>query len=88
MPYVTQAALYAALYYGQNTEYSNRLRLVLKQMFNHSRNLGLYVLIYKLIANTLRNIGMQNGLDSIIAGLVGGYVAFGESKGVSGSVNT
>lgn len=56
-------------------------------MFHHGRNLGLFVFIYKTICFVLRNYGIRGGVESWIAGFIGGYWAFGESKGISGSVN-
>jgi len=49
--------------------------------------LAMYVAIYKGICCLLRNMGISGGIESLIAGFIGGYTAFGESKGVSGSVN-
>jgi Tim17/Tim22/Tim23/Pmp24 family len=60
---------------------------VLKQLVAHGRNLGLFVLIYKLICSFLRYYGMRTGLESWIAGFVGGYYGFGDSSGVRGAVN-
>lgn len=90
-----------------------RLKFVLKQMFHHGRNLGLFVLIYKSICCICRNTGFHGGKESLLAGFIGalhcffadtrrlllshlsasdlvhagGFIAFGDSHGVSGSVN-
>jgi len=64
-----------------------RISLVVKQMFIHGKNLGLFVLFYKSICCLGRNVGINNGVESWIAGLFGGYWAFGDNKGISGSVN-
>ena len=56
-------------------------------MFIHGKNLGLFVLFYKSICCILRNSGIDGGIESWIAGLIGGYWAFGDNKGISGSVN-
>ncbi|EFA83827.1 transmembrane protein [Heterostelium album PN500] len=65
----------------------SRVKFVVKQMFFHGRNLGMFVGIYKLICCVFRKFGIKGGVESLIAGFVGGYYAFGESKGTSGSVN-
>lgn len=56
-------------------------------MFHHGRNLGLFVFVYKSICFILRHYGIRGGIECWIAGFVGGYWAFGESKGISGAVN-
>mmetsp|Transcript_19661 Transcript_19661/g.24845 ORF Transcript_19661/g.24845 Transcript_19661/m.24845 type:complete len:198 (-) Transcript_19661:29-622(-) len=66
---------------------TNKLRFVLKQMFHHGRNLGLFVFTYKTICFVLRHYGVRGGIECWIAGFIGGYWAFGESKGISGAVN-
>jgi hypothetical protein len=58
----------------------NRLRFVIKQLFWHGRNLGTFVCIYKAICFVLRRLGVRGGIESWIAGLVGGWYGFGESK--------
>jgi len=85
MPYIYQAFIYAVLY--REGGLKERIRFVIKQLFFHGRNLGMYVAIYKTICCLFRNMGISNGIESLIAGFIGGYTAFGDSKGVSGSVN-
>lgn len=84
-PYAIQAIIYAVLYRDDFTV--NKLRFVLKQMFHHGRNLGLFVFIYKTICFIMRHFGVRNGVECWVAGGIGGYYAFGESKGISGAVN-
>merc|ERR1712137_61420 len=85
LPYVIQAIIYAIIFRDPGT--TNKLRFVLKQMFHHGRNLGLFVFTYKTICFVLRNFGIRGGIECWIAGFIGGYWAFGESKGISGAVN-
>ena len=56
-------------------------------MCYHGRNLACFVAIYKSICCLLRNMKIYGGIESWIAGGVGGYYAFGDSAGVSGGVN-
>mmetsp|Transcript_8063 Transcript_8063/g.24989 ORF Transcript_8063/g.24989 Transcript_8063/m.24989 type:complete len:242 (-) Transcript_8063:179-904(-) len=84
-PYVMQTAIYVLLYRDRSSV--RRLQFVLKQLVAHGRNLGLFVLIYKLICSFLRHFGMRTGLESWIAGFIGGYYGFGDSSGVRGAVN-
>jgi len=56
-------------------------------MVHHGRNLGLFVGTYKTICYLLRRAGVTGGVESWIAGFIGGFTMFGNSKGVSGSVN-
>ena len=79
--------IYALLYYHKKP-YRDRVSFVLKQMFYHARNLGSYVFIYKTVCWICRELfGIRNGVESWIAGMIGGSAAFGESSGVSGAVN-
>ena len=50
-------------------------------------NVGVFVCIYKTICFILRHFGVRGGVECWIAGFIGGYIGFGESKGVSGAVN-
>eukprot|EP01095_Lingulamoeba_sp_RSL-Kostka_P005667 TRINITY_DN170_c1_g3_i1.p1 TRINITY_DN170_c1_g3~~TRINITY_DN170_c1_g3_i1.p1 ORF type:complete len:242 (+),score=73.66 TRINITY_DN170_c1_g3_i1:179-904(+) len=87
VPYIFQAAVYALLFRDNPEQRVNKLKFVIKQMFFHGRNLGMFVCIYKIICFALRHMGVYGGLECWIAGAVGGYYAFGESKGISGAVN-
>jgi len=84
IPYLLQAATYAVLFEKGALE---KPKFVLKQLLIHGKNLGLFVAIYKGICCVLRSGGITGGVESWIAGLVGGYWAFGDNQGVSGSVN-
>ncbi|KAG2385770.1 hypothetical protein C9374_002919 [Naegleria lovaniensis] len=86
IPYILQSLIYATIF--QTPTEFRKVRFVIKQMFHHGKNLGSFVGIYKLITYICRNqLHIRNGIDSWIAGFIGGYVAFGESKGISGAVN-
>jgi len=85
IPYIFQAVIYAVLY--REGGLKERIKFVIKQLLFHGRNLAIYVGMYKSICCLLRNLGISGGIESLIAGFIGGYTAFGESKGVSGSVN-
>lgn len=85
LPYVIQAFVYALLY--RESSYRNRLVFTMKQLVQHGKNLGMFVGIYKAICYVLRRMGVDGGLECWIAGFVGGYIGFGDSKGLSGSVN-
>jgi hypothetical protein len=60
---------------------------ILQLTHTHARNLGIFVLTYKSILLALRHLhgGKEEGLDSFLAGLVGGYLVFG--RGRQSSVN-
>jgi len=64
-----------------------KVKFILKQMLTHARNLGLFVFIYKMLCSILRSFGMDGGIESLISGFIGGFWAFGNSKGIAGSVN-
>jgi peroxisomal membrane protein 4 len=57
---------------------------VFKLTFQHARNLGIFVTIYKTLMylqSSMRG-GREEGLDSFYAGLVGGYYIFGNDSAV------
>jgi len=85
LPYVFQAVIYAVVF--RQGKVLDRVKFVVKQMFIHGKNLGLFVLFYKSICCVFRNLGISGGIDSWVAGLIGGYWAFGDSAHISGSVN-
>ncbi|EFC45328.1 predicted protein [Naegleria gruberi] len=86
IPYILQSVIYALIF--QTPSEIKKVRFVIKQMFHHSKNLASFVAIYKLITYICRNyLNVRNGLDALLAGFVGGSIAFGESKGISGAVN-
>jgi peroxisomal membrane protein 4 len=85
LPYVLQALVFLLIY--RTHADANKFKFTLKQALTHGRDLGLFVLIYKSICSILRHYGINNGVESWIAGLIGGYIGFGDSTGVRGSVN-
>ncbi|PRP77542.1 hypothetical protein PROFUN_14226 [Planoprotostelium fungivorum] len=85
LPYVFQAVIYGILF--RQGKVAERISFTVKQMFIHGKNLGLFVMIYKSLCCVFRNVGVSGGVDSWIAGFIGGYWAFGDNKGISGSVN-
>jgi len=85
IPYILQAAIYTIIF--DKGKSLDKPKFVLKQLFIHGKNLGLFVAIYKGICCVFRNFGIHGGIESWIAGLVGGYWAFGDNQGVSGAVN-
>lgn len=87
VPYILQSLIYAIIF--QTPTEFRKVRFVIKQMFHHGKNLGSFVGIYKLITYICRNhLNIRSGIDAWIAGFIGGYVAFGESKGISGAVSS
>jgi len=85
IPYLMQASIYAIIF--EQGRSIDKIKFVLRQLFIHGKNLGLFVAFYKSICCLFRNFGVSGGIESWIAGLIGGYWAFGDSKGVSGQVN-
>eukprot|EP00005_Dracoamoeba_jomungandri_P005941 CAMPEP_0174259810 /NCGR_PEP_ID=MMETSP0439-20130205/8592_1 /TAXON_ID=0 /ORGANISM="Stereomyxa ramosa, Strain Chinc5" /LENGTH=180 /DNA_ID=CAMNT_0015343861 /DNA_START=64 /DNA_END=607 /DNA_ORIENTATION=+ len=85
LPYAFQALIYAVVF--RERSLMNRTKFVIRQMFQHGKNLGLFVFVYKSICYIFRSAGISGGIESWVAGFVGGFTAFGESKGLSGSVN-
>jgi len=65
----------------------SKIKLVIKNGLHHGRNLGFFILIYKSICWICRQRGLKGGIESWIAGFIGGFIAFGDSTGLSGGVN-
>lgn len=64
-------------------------RFVLKATKQHARNLAFFATIYKTLLIVQRRMhGKERPLDSFLAGLVGGYMVFGENNNVNQQVIT
>eukprot|EP00761_Pharyngomonas_kirbyi_P002799 gb/GECH01002803.1/.p1 GENE.gb/GECH01002803.1/~~gb/GECH01002803.1/.p1 ORF type:complete len:252 (+),score=37.77 gb/GECH01002803.1/:1-756(+) len=90
VPYIFHAIISDLLFAGKFSVASVKKRVifVLKQTLHHARNLGLFVFIYKSLCFLLRRYAhIQGGPDSLLAGFIGGAVAFGDTGGISGFVN-
>ncbi|CAO1624868.1 unnamed protein product [Jaminaea pallidilutea] len=63
----------------------DRLRFIYRSTRDHSFNLMKFASLYKLIMISFRrtNAGKERSLDSFVAGLVGGWVVFGERTPVN-----
>ncbi|KAF8542967.1 Tim17/Tim22/Tim23/Pmp24 family-domain-containing protein, partial [Trichophaea hybrida] len=79
-------ALVMVLLFRSGT-FREKLGTIFKLTRNHARTLGLFVFTYKAVLLALRKLhgGKEEGVDSFLAGLVGGYLVFGRGK--QGSVN-
>lgn len=66
----------------------SRSRLIANTTKTHALNLAKYVATYKAIMLLQKrvNLGIPRTLDTFIAGLVGGYVVFGERTPVNEQV--
>ena len=62
-----------------------KLSAIFKATRQHAKNLATYVTIYKTALFLLRSLndGKQKPLDSFLAGLLGGYVVFGENNNIN-----
>lgn len=62
-------------------------RFVLKATKQHARNLAFFATIYKTLLIVQRRMhGKERPMDSFLAGLVGGYMVFGENNNVNQQV--
>ncbi len=61
--------------------------LVYQATYSHARNLAIFVLIYKsLVAGQKYLQGKEESYRTFIAGLIGGYVVFGENNAINNQV--
>ncbi|KAJ3225072.1 Peroxisomal membrane protein 4 [Clydaea vesicula] len=60
------------------------MKIIFNATFQHSKNLAFFVTIYKTLLILLRRSkGKESQSDSFVAGLVGGYIVFGENNGIN-----
>ncbi|KAI8804971.1 Tim17/Tim22/Tim23/Pmp24 family-domain-containing protein, partial [Cladochytrium replicatum] len=66
-----------------------KMRAIFKATFTHSRNLAYFVTIYKTVLVVLKRArgGKEHHVDPFLAGLVGGYIVFGEDTNINNQVN-
>ncbi|KAF9954773.1 hypothetical protein BGZ65_003825, partial [Modicella reniformis] len=68
----------------RRTNFKDMSTFVLKATRQHARNLAFFATIYKTLLILQRRMhGKQRPLDSFVAGLVGGYIVFGENNNVN-----
>ncbi|XP_799176.1 peroxisomal membrane protein 4 [Strongylocentrotus purpuratus] len=66
----------------------NKLRVIFKATYTHSKNLASFVFLYKTILVIMRWLeGKQEGAHSLLAGFIGGYIVFGENNKVNSQIN-
>ncbi len=68
----------------RHDSFKNKLHHVFSLTYEHSKNLGIYVLIYKSICCILRNIfGKHKDIFPLIAGLIGSYIMWSTKNPVN-----
>ena len=77
-------ALIMAILFGRG-DWSQRARMIFKATKQHATNLAKFVTIYKalLLVQKRANGGKEKGADSFLAGLIGGYLVFGDRTAVN-----
>jgi peroxisomal membrane protein 4 len=66
----------------------DKLRAIFKATFQHAKNLGLFAVIFKTIRILLRWLRQSDdGFNTFIAGLVGGYFRFGTNDPITSQIN-
>ncbi|KAH9921981.1 peroxisomal membrane protein 4 [Epithele typhae] len=77
-------ALIMAILFGRG-DWTTRLKTIFKATKQHALNLAKFVSLYKtlLVLQKKVNGGKQRSSDTFIAGLIGGYVVFGERNAVN-----
>jgi peroxisomal membrane protein 4 len=71
------------------SSWKSRLRVIYRATRQHAFNLAKFVSIYKtfLLLQKKINGGKQRNIDTFIAGLIGGYIVFGERNAVNEQVD-
>jgi len=66
----------------------DKLRDIFRATWTHSRNLAVYVAIYKAVACLMRNArGVEGPLNSLVGGAIGGALVFGAQNPVNQQIN-
>lgn len=69
------------------SSWTSRLRVIYRTTRQHALNLAKFVSLYKTLLLLQRKInGKQQDIDTFIAGLIGGYIVFGERNAVNEQV--
>lgn len=72
----------------RNGTLHDKLRAIIKATYTHSKNLGLYVLTFKIIRMLMRYFrAKEDHFNTIVAGLVGGAFIFGKNDPISSQIN-
>ncbi|THH32343.1 hypothetical protein EUX98_g1847 [Antrodiella citrinella] len=77
-------ALIMAILFGRG-DWSTRLRTIFKATKTHALNLAKFVTLYKtlMLLQKKANGGKERSIDTFAAGLIGGYVVFGERSAIN-----
>lgn len=71
------------------SSWKSRLRLIYRSTRQHAFNLAKFVSIYKtlILLQKKMNSGKERNTDTFVAGLIGGYIVFGERNAVNEQVD-
>lgn len=68
----------------------DKLRFIVKATYQHSRNLALFVTIYKSLLLAQRKLltgdQVEKAHHSFVAGLIGGYIVFGNNDNINNQI--
>ena len=71
------------------SSWKSRLRVIYRATRQHAFNLAKFVSLYKmlLLLQKKLNGGKERNIDTFVAGLIGGYIVFGERNAVNEQVD-
>jgi len=80
-------ALVMSILFGHG-DWRSRLRFIYRATKQHALNLAKFVTLYKtfLLIQKKANGGKESGIDTFVAGVLGGYVVFGSRNAVNEQV--
>lgn len=68
--------------------FMEKMKDILNATYQHSRNLALYVSLYKFVSCLMRHVrGTEDGLNALTAGAIGGAIMFGTNTPVNAQIN-
>jgi hypothetical protein len=70
--------------------WASRVRAILRATRTHAVNLATFVALYKsaILLQRKLNSGKSRRLDTFVAGLIGGYIVFGDRNAINEQVST
>lgn len=76
-------------YWPPVSSWKSRLRVIYRATRQHAFNLAKFVSIYKtlILLQKKINSGKERNIDTFVAGLIGGYIVFGERNAVNEQVD-
>ena len=69
--------------------FKDKMKWILKATYTHSKNLAMFVFIYKSLLATMKNVdGEKSKVHPFVSAFIGGYLVFGTHDKINEQVLT